>query len=155
MADFNLELGYRYLVPGGASDAGDGLHEDPHGSLGRPGSRAPHIWLKRDGRRLSTLDLYGRRFVLVSGAGQWRAAVGGGAVPIDHLVPGRDFEDADGLFAAAHGITETGAVLVRPDGFVAWRERAWSKDLAELGRKYRCAVTPTTAAVDKSGSTNG
>lgn len=29
--------------------------------------------------------------------------------------------DPDGAFAYAYGITAAGAVLVRPDGFVAWR----------------------------------
>jgi putative polyketide hydroxylase len=28
----------------------------------RPGSRAPHIWLERDGAKLSTIDLLGRDF---------------------------------------------------------------------------------------------
>jgi putative polyketide hydroxylase len=95
------------------------------------------------------LDLYGRRFLLVTGAGghEWRAAVNGAPFPIEHLVRGRDFDDADGLFTVAHGITETGAVLVRPDGFVAWRGQAWSNELvAQLSRKCRSAATTATPA---------
>jgi hypothetical protein len=34
---------------------------------------------------------------------------------------GGDFADPDGRWPAAYGITHGGAVLVRPDGFVAWR----------------------------------
>jgi len=34
----------------------------------RPGSRAPHVWLERDGERVSTIDLLGGRFVLLAGA---------------------------------------------------------------------------------------
>ena len=34
----------------------------PYIQIARPGARAPHVWL-RDGR--STLDLYGRSFVLL------------------------------------------------------------------------------------------
>jgi hypothetical protein len=37
---------------------------------------------------------------------------------------GRDgLEDPAGGFAAAYGIEPSGCVLVRPDGFVAWRAR--------------------------------
>ncbi len=39
----------------------------------RPGTRAPHVWLDRDGERISTLDLFGRGFVLLAGpeGGAW------------------------------------------------------------------------------------
>jgi putative polyketide hydroxylase len=32
-----------------------------------------------------------------------------------------ELADADAGFCAAYGVTPDGAVLVRPDGFVAWR----------------------------------
>src|SRR6266480_542452 len=35
--------------------------------LGRPGTRASHVWLFQQGKRLSTLDLFGRHFVLLCG----------------------------------------------------------------------------------------
>ena len=39
-----------------------------------------------------------------------------------HRVGGPDdLGDPDGAFSETYGITPTGAVLVRPDGFVAWR----------------------------------
>ncbi|WP_345531261.1 hypothetical protein [Microbispora amethystogenes] len=41
--------------------------------------------------------------------------------------------DVDGLFHAAYGITEAGAVLVRPDGIIAWR----SRDAGEPGSLER------------------
>ena len=41
----------------------DKVHDDPRQTLGRPGSRAPHVWLERDGRRVSTIDLAGQSFV--------------------------------------------------------------------------------------------
>src|SRR6185436_16615648 len=42
---------------------------------GRPGSRAPHAWLSIGGRRLSTLDLFGRGLTVVAaGAAEWRCA---------------------------------------------------------------------------------
>src|SRR5260370_19682434 len=32
----------------------------------RPGGRPPHVWLERDGQRLSTIDLLGNGFVLLT-----------------------------------------------------------------------------------------
>src|SRR5258708_6470382 len=66
--DLNVELGYLYdssaviAEPGAAG----GTHENPRESRGRPGSRAPHLWLEQD---VSTLDLFGRNFALLAGAG--------------------------------------------------------------------------------------
>jgi hypothetical protein len=95
--DMNVELGYCY----------DGkLHEHPNESKARPGTRAPHVWLS-DGH--STLDLLGSEFVFLAGP-QW---AGEEAFRI-HRVTHPEFP-------AAYGISPAGAVLVRPDGFVAWR----------------------------------
>ena len=80
-----------------------------------PGTRAPHLWVDRDGRRISTLDLFGTAFVVLAsprGRAWLDAAASAGAV-------GEEI-DTDG-FADAYGIGDAGAVLVRPDGFVAWR----------------------------------
>jgi hypothetical protein len=41
-----------------------------------------------------------------------------------------DLGDPAGGFLAAHEIAETGAVLVRPDGFVAWRAMRAADDPA-------------------------
>jgi hypothetical protein len=127
--DFSMEIGYRYdspaivLEPGGPA-----LHEHPRESAGRPGARAPHVFLDRDGTRLSTLDLFGRDFALLTGpsGGAWRdaapAAVKGLGVALDvHVVGGPDLADPEGSFPGAYGISPSGAVLVRPDGFVGWR----------------------------------
>jgi putative polyketide hydroxylase len=102
----------------------------PDGAAGgRPGTRAPHLWVSRDGARLSTLDLFDRHFVLLSDGGTpWHRAAR--RLARDHrlplasyrLGPGQDLRPnpADSCLAAL-GITPTGALLVRPDGFVAWR----------------------------------
>jgi len=127
--DFSMEIGYRYdspaivLEPGGPP-----LHEHPRESAGRPGARAPHVFLDRGGTRLSTLDLFGRNFVLLAGpaGGAWQdaapAAVKGLGAALDiHVVGGPDLADPEGSFPGAYGISPSGAVLVRPDGFVGWR----------------------------------
>jgi 2-polyprenyl-6-methoxyphenol hydroxylase-like FAD-dependent oxidoreductase len=119
--DFSLEIGCRCNSPAVVVEPGEDamLHEHPRESKGRPGSRAPHVPLERHAS--STLDLFGRRFVLLAaGAGDaWRSAALSAAqevgLPIDSHVVG------DPEFADAYGITSAGAVLVRPDGVVGWR----------------------------------
>ncbi|MGH7094866.1 MAG: FAD-dependent monooxygenase, partial [Stellaceae bacterium] len=96
----------------------------------RPGGRAPHVWLQRDGTRLSTIDLFGKGFVLLAGP--------------------------EGAWPAAYGIAVDGAVLVRPDGYVGWRSRggdggagALSAALDRiLGRALRIAPAPPPTPVD-------
>ncbi|WP_433254655.1 FAD-dependent monooxygenase [Streptosporangium sp. CA-135522] len=92
---------------------------------GRPGTRAPHLPVRIDGRECSLLDLYGRGFVLLSGGetDAWtKAAVETASrrgLRIDAYRFGVDLDTPDGC--EAYGISASGAVLVRPDGYVAWR----------------------------------
>ena len=72
--DFNIELGYLYRSPAIISeDQDEKVHDDPRQTFGRPGSRAPHVWLERDGKRVSTIDLNGKTFALIAGpeGGAW------------------------------------------------------------------------------------
>ncbi|MPZ56923.1 MAG: monooxygenase [Rhizobiales bacterium] len=128
--DFNIELGYLYqsraIPPEGGNAPG---HDDPRKTCGRPGSRAPHLWVERRGQRISTLDLFGRRFVLLTGpdgAAWGEAARAPGSrfsgLELDsYCVGGGPLSDPDARFCASYGVSRTGASLVRPDGFVAWR----------------------------------
>jgi 2-polyprenyl-6-methoxyphenol hydroxylase-like FAD-dependent oxidoreductase len=117
--DLHIELGYLYNSP-------LGVHADPRSTGGMPGSRAPHLWLERQGKRLSTIDLAGRYVLLAGAAGSaWvdaakRLSPGFGAPPLDAYCIGRDLADPEQRFPAAYGISASGASLVRPDGFVAW-----------------------------------
>jgi len=107
--DIQLEIGTVVRSSAVLPDDGDDgvLHMDPAHTRGRPGTRAPHVALA-DGR--STLDLFGREFVLLHGLD---AAAPAGVVSC-RLDPGAQ---------EAYGIGTRGAVLVRPDGIVAWRAR--------------------------------
>ena len=96
----------------------------------RPGSRAPHVWLLRDNKPISTIDLFGPHFVLLAGRNgdAWRnAAVGIGISepPLVAYVVGENsaISDPDGNWHDVYGVDTDGAVLVRPDGHVAWRSR--------------------------------
>jgi 2-polyprenyl-6-methoxyphenol hydroxylase-like FAD-dependent oxidoreductase len=87
---WGVQFGYRYtgspiVIPDGEPPPDDPMVYTPSA---HPGCRAPHVWLE-PGK--STLDLFGRDFVLFEPKGEARELYG------------RDY------------------VLVRPDGHVAWR----------------------------------
>nr|WSZ15783.1 FAD-dependent monooxygenase [Streptomyces canus] len=130
----NVALGYRY--PQGAvvgADPATAVVPERLDLSGEPGSRAPHLAVRHRGERISTLDLYETSFVLLSAAddpsGWHEAAV---RLAEETAVPLTSYRVGDGSgaeltpegdadWSAAHGTTPGGAVLVRPDGFVAWR----------------------------------
>jgi 2,4-dichlorophenol 6-monooxygenase len=144
-----VELGQRYTS---TAVAPDGTPE-PEYSRDRelyhhpttwPGARLPHVWLGRDGRRVSTHDLAGKgRFCLLTGiAGEpWAEAAGevaddlGVEVAAHVIGPGREFIDLYEDWAVAREVGEEGCVLVRPDAHVAWRSAGLVEDpAAELHR---------------------
>ena len=112
----------------------------------RPGSRAPHMWLWRDEQQISTLDLYDTSFVLLTGpSGQaWRVAGEKVAerlgIPVRCYAVGTDgpLIDTTGAWPSLYGVGRDGAVLVRPDGHVAWRtETTDANPAAELTAAFR------------------
>jgi hypothetical protein len=74
-----------------------------------PGCRLPHRWLAPE---VSTLDLVGTRWTVLTGHEQWTAVAAEAGVAAHRL-------DGD-VFGAVTGLPADGAVLVRPDGFVEW-----------------------------------
>ena len=42
-------------------------------------------------------------------------------LPLDFYRVGHDFGDPGDCFCSSYGLSASGATLVRPDGFVAWR----------------------------------
>jgi putative polyketide hydroxylase len=85
--------------------------------------------IRRAGRNISILDLYGSRPVLIAGPGghDWVAAADKQDVPIDAYRLGAEI-------ASAYGIGDQGASVVRPDGFVAWRTRSAITDAVQTLR---------------------
>lgn len=108
-----------------------------------PGSRAPHVWLAPG---QSTLDLFGRGFVLLdfgngqsAGLSALKAAADQAGLPLTH-----------------HAIADTRAaelyertyVLVRPDGYIAWRGDSlpeWPAALVDLVRGAGASREPGIA----------
>jgi 2-polyprenyl-6-methoxyphenol hydroxylase-like FAD-dependent oxidoreductase len=108
-----MEIGQFYrsnaVIDGRREDEPACLHPDQ--TRGRPGSRVPHAWLG-DGR--STVDCASGRLVVLHGStgAAWASAASAMGVSAEALP-----DEA----AAACGIGSAGALLARPDGFVAWR----------------------------------
>jgi 2,4-dichlorophenol 6-monooxygenase len=104
----------------------------------RPGAKLPHVWLVDSaGGKTSTLDVTGKgKFSLLTGlAGRaWTVAAGKLELPyLRTVVVGAEgSEDSYHDWHRAREIEEAGALLVRPDGYVAWRHTApvWDEEEA-------------------------
>lgn len=134
---FNLLIGYQYRST--AVLGGDPVTADP-GSLGlvdelrgQPGTRVPHAWLRRGDDRVSTLDLLGPGFTVLTGdaGAPWCASAAFASaalgVPIGVHRIGTT-SDVDGQWAARTGLTPDAALLIRPDDVVGWRTDTLSTD---------------------------
>ncbi|MAM72134.1 MAG: monooxygenase [Gammaproteobacteria bacterium] len=119
---------------------------DPRKSFALPGTRAPHVELFINNKPGSTIDLYGQNFVLLTSSygKDWEKVVNKLETELDIEIdfkvispPGSKAEYVElpihrekisspfSLpFSEAYGISPTGAVLVRPDGYVAWKEKS-------------------------------
>jgi 2,4-dichlorophenol 6-monooxygenase len=98
-----------------------------------PSARLPHFWVFRDGERLAIHDLLAHdAFTLLTHSGAdhaWRLAAdairNGPLLPLRHFSIGRrppsDLADEEGRWPNLSEVDPSGAVLVRPDGHVAWR----------------------------------
>jgi len=135
---FSLIGGYRYRSQAvlsenappsqtGVEAAPIELIEAPAALTGQPGTRVPHLWLARGGQRISTLDLLDGGFVLLAGpAGAcWQKAASEAAASFGIVLSayqiGADLLDLENGWQTKMGAPPEAAVLVRPDGFVAWR----------------------------------
>ncbi|MEH0448041.1 MULTISPECIES: FAD-dependent oxidoreductase [unclassified Streptomyces] len=115
----------------------------------RPGAKLPHAWLVDDkGGRISTLDLVGKGgFTVLTGlaGAPWADAAGilAGELGLDlrGVVIDRDAHDAYGEWSRRAEIDEEGVLLVRPDGYVAWRRPSGAADITEATRLLREALT--------------
>jgi 2-polyprenyl-6-methoxyphenol hydroxylase-like FAD-dependent oxidoreductase len=123
--DAAIELGtvYRSTAVVGADGGPDPL-DDPHAPSAHPGTRMPHVVLS-DGT--STLDLARDAFALITASPAWADAAAGLPLAV-HLL-----DDAKAL-----GIGE-GALILRPDGVIGWRDDTARPD-AEAELRYAVAL---------------
>lgn len=141
------ELNQRYTSSAVISDPEEEVWDRDPGlylqATTRPGAKLPHAWLVDEhGSRTSTLDVTGNgKMTLLTGlAGvAWKTAAEKLDLPYLRTVvvgePGAI--DPYGHWHNIREIHEAGAILVRPDGYIAWRqtEPVWddADALRELG----------------------
>ncbi len=129
VGDMAVILGQRYHEGAfvGEDGAASDVFEDPKAPSGRPGLRAPHLMIRQGARDIGIHDCIGTGFLLLTGPGgeAWERAASSVAreTKIDLKSIRLEMEDANGherLHHAYHVDTD-GAVLIRPDGVIAWR----------------------------------
>jgi hypothetical protein len=135
---FNLLIGYRYRSEAVIVDDEPATADSSQLLLvdrlrGQPGTRVPHAWLHRIGERVSTLDLVGPKFTVLTGddGAPWCASAADvaanlGVVVTAHRIGGAS--DVDGQWAATTGLASDAALLVRPDGVIGWRADSMPAD---------------------------
>lgn len=126
--DLLWALGQRYSSSAIVGAPYDSVFANELSLVGQPGTRAPHLWLRRDGERIAMHDLFARSFVLLTGADgmRWLEAADSTDTKIEVFRVGPasadvDLVDIDQSFADRHNLGAGAAVLIRPDGYVAWR----------------------------------
>ncbi|HEY4095523.1 MAG TPA: FAD-dependent monooxygenase [Baekduia sp.] len=136
----DMDLGYEYAdSPAVVADGSAAPPRDPVGHryepVARPGHRVPHAWFTRAGTDIATHQLLtpGGFLLLAGPDGQaWcdaaSAIAEASGLPIAALRVGADLDDRDGDWTAVRGHDDDGAVLVRPDGHVAFRAPGASAD---------------------------
>jgi 2,4-dichlorophenol 6-monooxygenase len=137
-SELNVEYGYHYSSAAVVDD-GSALPQSPddirvYVPSTRPGSPLPHAWIDdEDGGRRAIKDLVRPgRFLLIAGeeGDAWCEAadeLAAGGAPLDAVRIGHvdgDLFDPRCMWLRQREIAADGAVLVRPDRFVAWRSLA-------------------------------
>lgn len=140
--DSAVILGQCYPV--GAFTPRDGaaseLFEDPRTPRKGPGSRAPHMLLRRERSSVPVHDLVGRQWLLLIGAEgeQWEAVAPSLAhesrIDLRGVRLNHDDHDAQSRLLDAYDVDARGAVLIRPDGVIAWRAQSGSANAADALR---------------------
>ena len=130
-ANLTVELGCRYpngaIVPiQGVAAVGKGF-ENPLSPSGTAGSRFPNVTLIGDDRQVSTLDLIKQNLVLAvtEPNSPWiEAANAVTMLPIDSYALNESsdpLQDVQGTLRTKCKLGEGESLLVRSDGFIAWR----------------------------------
>jgi putative polyketide hydroxylase len=149
---FSLLVGYQYRSAAVVSDQPAPDDADAVSLVdelrAQPGTRVPHAWVQHGGKRVSTLDLVGDDFTLLTDddgvpwteAAASASAVLGIPITVHRIGPAGDAEDPDGAWLQAAGLAPGGALLVRPDDFVGWRAATLPQSPADDLRRTLCRI---------------
>jgi putative polyketide hydroxylase len=104
----------------------------PEEWAGQPGTRAPHLWLTTGEQKISTLDLFGRGWVLLADGDIWaeatRRATECTGISLEcRLFSSSLLKDQVDQLRAAFSLAG-GATLVRPDSYISWRSCSMPPD---------------------------
>jgi 2-polyprenyl-6-methoxyphenol hydroxylase-like FAD-dependent oxidoreductase len=137
--DVLCTFGQRYRSTAVIGAGHDTVYGDTLEQRATPGTRAPHLWLDLLGSRIAVHDLFHDAFVLLTGSAgtAWTDAVSTIAsrtpIPlrayrVGPASAGVELVDVDGSWRPRYDLGRDGAVLVRPDGYVAWRSASPTGD---------------------------
>jgi len=119
----------------------------PEEWAGEPGTRVPHLWGLKGGQRVSTLDLVAHDLVLITEDSRW-IEIGNEvatrlSVPFNAIQVNVNVEfPPDAQFSRRFGVGNEGAVLIRPDGIIAWKCANFPSDAAsEIGSAIRTCTS--------------
>ena len=132
-----LDLGFEYtsevILPEERTQATTKEHSDVtiYKPSTRPGCRFPHFWLDQKNKISSHSLLSYEKFTLILGskANSWQEAIP--STSENYKVDIFYLDEYSGKMEEVYShaeIESTGAILVRPDGQVAWRKKYLSKD---------------------------
>jgi 2,4-dichlorophenol 6-monooxygenase len=159
--ELNVELGYSYesaaIVPDGSPPPDPVDEVRVYEPATRPGAPLPHAWIEdEDGHRRAIKDLVAPgRFLLIAGEDgeAWCDAarqLADEGLPLDAVRIGHidgDLYDPRCMWIDRREINPDGAILVRPDRFVAWRNMGASEAaLEELADALGQILARRTAA---------
>jgi len=132
----DVETGFAYeqgaVVPDGSAPPARSPLGDVYRPTTRPGHLLPHAWTEQDGHRLSTHDLVGTGFTLLTGPDGTPWAEAAEQVADKLSVPLTVARLDEAAWQSLPGTEAAGALLVRPDQHVAWRATGAEADPAEV-----------------------
>jgi len=139
LPDIICELGWRF-TEGAICPSDDPnftkSYEDPHEPYALAGGRLPHVALTSDnGKTMSSLDLVKQNFVLFTAdpGSPWLQAAKGQKIPVDAFALNSEsaYRCQDQAARKTWKLAEGEAMLVRPDGIIAWRSGVVSESHAQ------------------------
>lgn len=126
--DDAMEFGQIYISKGFVgTDEGVPRAMKPDEWNGQPGTHFPHLWLSMNGERVPLLDVVDHQgWTLVSESSTWGEIMAKlnktmtASLQFLHIGQAAQLAEQQD-FQQSFGVSSSGAALIRPDGYIAWR----------------------------------